>query len=157
MTAKLEKSMFTKRKRQTIDRALNIIASRFHRESLKATAPQAVKEYCQLQIGALEYEAFAVMFLDNKHRLIKFEQLFRGTIDCASVYPREVAKDALACNAAALIVTHNHPSGDTRPSAADKSLTQKLKSAMELLDIRLLDHIVVSQHETCSFAELGLL
>lgn len=149
--------MLTKSQRTTINRAINIIAALYQREDLLATEPQAVKEYCQLQLGALEYEVFAVLFLDNRHRLIRFVQLFRGTIDQASIYPREVAKEALTCNAAAIIVSHNHPSGDTRPSMADKSLTKKLASALGLLDIRLLDHIIVSQLDTYSFAEMGLL
>jgi DNA repair protein RadC len=99
---------------------------------------------------------FAVMFLDNQHRLIAFEELFFGTIDSASVYPREVLKAALKVNAAALIFAHNHPSGDATPSQADKQITQRLKEALALVDIRVLDHIVVGD-SAISFAERGLL
>ncbi|HAS8160916.1 TPA: DNA repair protein RadC, partial [Vibrio vulnificus] len=103
-----------------------------------------------------EREVFAVMFLDNQHRLIAFEELFFGTIDSASVYPREVLKAALKINAAALIFAHNHPSGDATPSQADKQITQRLKEALALVDIRVLDHIVVGD-SAISFAERGLL
>ncbi|GIA88948.1 DNA repair protein RadC [Vibrio cholerae] len=96
------------------------------------------------------------MFLDNQHRLIAFEELFFGTIDSASVYPREVLKAALKVNAAALIFAHNHPSGDATPSQADKQITQRLKEALALVDIRVLDHIVVGD-SAISFAERGLL
>jgi DNA repair protein RadC len=89
--------------------------------------------------------------------VIAFEEMFRGTIDCASVYPREILKRALSHNAAAVILAHNHPSGDPKPSAADRSLTQKLKSALGLVDIRVLDHFVIGDGECVSFAELGML
>ena len=113
-----------------------------------------VKEYLALKLGAHEREVFAVMFLDSQHRLISFEEMFFGTIDAASVYPREVLKMALRHNAAAVIFAHNHPSGVPEPSQADKRITERLVEALKLVDIRVLDHIVVG--ESCvSFAEKG--
>lgn len=103
------------------------------------------------------YEVFACLFMDNRHRVICFEEMFRGTIDGASVHPREIVKQALAHNAAAVILAHNHPSGVAEPSSADKSLTRRLKDALTLVDIRVLDHIIIGDGETVSFAELGLL
>ena len=107
--------------------------------------------------NSLEHEVFAVLFLDTQHRLIEYSELFRGTIDSASVYPREVLKEALRLNAAAVIVSHNHPSGNPEPSAADKSLTKRLREALAMVDVRVLDHIIVGGTETTSFAEQGLL
>lgn len=117
----------------------------------------AVKRLAKARLGALAHEVFAVLFLDTQHHLIQFEELFRGTIDCASVYPREVVKRALALNAAAVILAHNHPSGHSMPSEADKQLTQRLCSALALVDVRVLDHIVVGNNEPFSFCETGLI
>ncbi len=100
-------------------------------------------------------EVFSAVFLDSQHRVIRFEELFRGTIDSASVYPREVVKQALACNAAAVILVHNHPSGDPAPSDADRRITQRLIEALGLVEIRVIDHIVVGSEGCTSFAELG--
>ena len=119
------------------------------------TSPEASIEYLQSQIGHYQHEVFAALFLDSKHRVIAFEELFTGTNDQASVYPREVAKRALHHNAAAIIFTHNHPSGITDPSQADISLTNTLVSAMKLLGVRALDHIVVANNQSQSLAELG--
>ena len=113
------------------------------------------KQYIQHRLRAYPHEVFACLFLDNKHRMIAFDELFRGTIDGASVYPREVVKQALSHNAAAVIFAHNHPSGVAEPSQADYDITQRLKSALEMIDIRVLDHIVVGDASTVSFAELG--
>ncbi|MCU7845328.1 MAG: DNA repair protein RadC [Candidatus Thiodiazotropha sp. (ex Monitilora ramsayi)] len=143
--------------KQVIDQALSILSGCLKRGSLTATGPDSVKQFCQLHLAHLEHEVFGVLFLDNRHRLISFVEMFRGTIDGASVYPREVAKAALYTNAAAVIFTHNHPSGVTEPSAADKSITSQLVNALRLLDIRVLDHIVVSHDATYSFSENGLL
>lgn len=121
------------------------------------TTPQAVKTYLQAQLRHWEQEVFAVLFLDNRHRVIRFEALFFGTINAASVYPREVVKKALAANAAALILAHNHPSGVAEPSVADEQLTQQLVAACRLVDIRVLDHMVVGDSEVVSFAERGLM
>lgn len=147
----------TKRQQSTIDRAIAIIGGLYERENLQAVEPRLVRQYCQLNIGTREHEVFAVLMLDNKHYLIRMLEMFRGTIDNASVYPREIAKEALALNAAAVILVHNHPSGSTEPSAADRAITAKIKAALALLDIRVLDHIIVSGRESFSFAEAGLL
>ena len=120
-------------------------------------SPQVVKDYLQLQLGSLPHEVFAVLFLDAQHRLIKLDQMFTGTLSQTSVYPREVVKRALSRNAAAVILAHNHPSGVAEPSRADEFLTQTLKSALALVDVRVLDHLVVGQGVVVSFAERGLL
>ncbi|WP_300495934.1 DNA repair protein RadC [uncultured Methylophaga sp.] len=111
--------------------------------------------YLQRQLRHFPHEVFACLFLDTRHRLISFETLFRGTIDGASVYPREVVKQALKHNAAAVIFAHNHPSGVAEPSQSDIQITKRLRSTLELVDIRVLDHIIVGDAETTSLAELG--
>lgn len=116
------------------------------------------KQFLVTKLACKEAEVFAVMFLDNKHKLIAFEELFQGTINCAAVYPREVAKRALHLNAAALIATHCHPSsGNPEPSRADEVITLKLKEALNLLDIRLLDHLIVGGTNVVSLAERGII
>jgi len=120
-------------------------------------SPQMVKDYLQLHLGKLQHEVFAVLFLDAQHRLIKLDQMFAGTLGQTSVYPREVVKLALARNAGAVILAHNHPSGVAEPSRADEFLTQALKSALALVDVRVLDHLVIGQGQVVSFAERGLL
>lgn len=120
-------------------------------------SPQMVKDYLQMHLGHLPHEVFAVMYLDAQHRLIAFEELFRGTLTQTSVYPREVVKQALTHNAGAVILAHNHPSGVLEPSRADELLTQTLKSSLQLMDVRVLDHIVVGRSGCVSFAERGLL
>jgi DNA repair protein RadC len=120
-------------------------------------SPQAVKHYLQLLLGGKPHESFAVLFLDVKNRLIACEELFRGTLTHASVYPREVVKAALTHNAAAIILAHNHPSGTSEPSPADQTLTQALKQALALVDVRVLDHFVVAGRHIHSFAEHGQL
>jgi DNA repair protein RadC len=140
---------------QVLDKAAEIVASRYLRGDV-FTHPQATKEYLPFKMGGYEREVFAVLLLDNQHRLIEYKELFFGTIDAASVYPREVVKLTLDHNAAAVIFAHNHPSGISDPSDADKRITQKLKDALALIDVRVLDHFVVG--ETCvSFAERGYL
>jgi DNA repair protein RadC len=120
-------------------------------------SPERVKDYLRLAIGALGHEVFAVLFLDTQHRLIEYRELFRGTLTQTSVYPREVVKHALAAQAAAVVLAHNHPSGLAEPSRADEFLTQTLKSALALIDVRVLDHLVVGADRVVSFAERGLL
>jgi DNA repair protein RadC len=120
-------------------------------------APQHVEDYVRLHLGALEVEVFAVMFLDAQHRLIRLEPMFRGTLTQTSVYPREVVRRALELGAAAVILAHNHPSGVAEPSRADEFLTQSLKSALALVDVRVLDHFVVGGAGVVSFAHRGLL
>ncbi|MFN9473953.1 RadC family protein [Acidovorax sp.] len=121
------------------------------------SSPKAVRDFLRVKLGALEHEVFAVLMLDSQNRLIEYVELFRGTVSQASVYPREVVKEALRHNAAAMILVHNHPSGVADPSRADEHLTQNLKAALQLVDVRVLDHLVVAGVETVSFAERGLL
>ncbi|WP_417607276.1 RadC family protein [Oceanimonas baumannii] len=118
-------------------------------------APSKTFEALQTLLQECEHEIFAVVLLDNQHRILRFEQLFRGTIDAASVYPREVVKLALTCNAAAAIFVHNHPSGDPKPSRADVAITQRLRDALNLVDIRTLDHVIVGLEGCVSLAERG--
>ena len=120
-------------------------------------APAKVRNYLQLQLGTRDHEVFAVLFLDSQMRLLKLEEMFRGTLTQTSVYPREVVKRALELQAAAVILAHNHPSGAAEPSRADEFLTQTLKSALALIDTRVLDHFVVGRNEVVSFTERGLL
>ncbi|AZP13454.1 MULTISPECIES: RadC family protein [Undibacterium] len=119
------------------------------------SSPNNVKNYLQLLIGSKPHESFAVLFLDVKNRLIRTEELFRGTLNHASVYPREVVKAALSHNAASIILAHNHPSGSCEPSQADLSLTNTLKQALALVDIRVLDHFIIANPNVYSFAEHG--
>ena len=119
--------------------------------------PQAVRDYLQLQLGSRPHEIFAVLFMDSQHRLIVLEEMFRGTLTQTSVYPREVVVRALALNAASVVLAHNHPSGAATPSRADEALTQTLKVALALVDVRVLDHFVVTSTQAVSMAELGLL
>lgn len=121
------------------------------------TNPNLTREFLTNRLRGIPHEVFACLFLDNQHRLIAFEELFRGTIDGASVYPREVVKRALTLNAAALIFAHNHPSGVTEPSSADKNITVRLQQALGLVDIRVLDHFIVGEGRPYSFAEHGLI
>ena len=121
------------------------------------TSPEATRAYLSQQLRHYQHEVFACLFLDNQHHILEFEELFRGTIDSASVYPREVVKKALAHNAAAVIFAHNHPSGISEPSQADKLITDKLKQALALIDIRVLDHFIIGDGQPYSFAEHGLL
>jgi DNA repair protein RadC len=120
-------------------------------------SPDKVRQYLMLQMGGLAHEEFAVLFLDSQHRLLQMKTLFRGTLNQTSVYPREVVKEALAMNAGAVILAHNHPSGTAEPSRADELLTQTLKSALQLVDVRVLDHLVVGRGVVVSLAERGLL
>ncbi|SFT79915.1 RadC family protein [Halomonas saccharevitans] len=137
------------------------IAQRLARRRLargrKLTQPALAFEYLQVLLQEVEHEVFSAIFLNTQHRVIRFEELFRGTIDSASVYPREVVKKALACNSAAVILVHNHPSGDPEPSDADRRITQRLKEALGLMEIRVIDHIVVGSEGCVSFAERGYL
>ncbi|WP_088286400.1 DNA repair protein RadC [Ideonella sp. A 288] len=120
-------------------------------------SPAEVKQYVQLHLGELPHEVFAVLFLDSQHRLLGLEEMFRGTLAQTSVYPREVVRRAMSRNAAAVILAHNHPSGMAEPSHADEFLTQALKNALALVDVRVLDHLVVGRGAVVSFAERGLL
>lgn len=134
-----------------------ILLSEGVKEKPVFTNPSDVREYFSHEIGKEEREIFGCLFLDNQHRFICFEKLFFGTIDGANVYPREVVKRALSVNAAAVIFTHNHPSGMVEPSQADRRITERLVAGLALVDIRVLDHIIVGDGDTTSFAERGLL
>ena len=120
-------------------------------------SPQVAKDYLKVLLGVEEREHFVIMFLDNQHKLIKAEKMFSGTIDGASVYPREIVKAALNNNAAAVILGHNHPSGSLMASNADEVITARIKEALGMVDIRVLDHIIVCHNYTYSFAEHGIL
>ena len=141
-----------------IESALKILEKKisYCTDSPSLTSPQASKDYVKLQLSRYEHEVFACLWMDNRNRVINFNKLFRGTIDGASVYPREVVKAALKHNAAAVIFAHNHPSGVAEPSHADEQITKRLKDALALIDVRVLDHLVVGD-EVISFAERGLL
>lgn len=121
------------------------------------TSAKQSAQYLQARLRDYPYEVFAVLFLDSQHRVLAFEELFRGTIDGASVHPREVVRRALAHNAAALILSHNHPSGIAEPSQADRQITTRLRDALALVDVRLLDHLIVGDGDCCSLAERGLI
>jgi DNA repair protein RadC len=120
-------------------------------------SPQRVKEYLRMQLGHLGHEVFAVLFLNAQNHLIQLEEMFRGSLTQTSVYPREVVKRALDLHASAVILAHNHPSGVAEPSRADEFLTRTLTSALQLVDVRMLDHLVVGECDVVSFAERGLL
>ena len=139
-----------------IAQALQILEQRIA-QGPAMTSPQAVKQYLTLKLAPESREVFGVLLLDQRHRVIAFEVLFQGTINTCSVYPREVVKAALAANAAAVILTHNHPSGDPSPSESDKQLTQRLQEALALIDVRTLDHIIVAGGQALSFSDMGLL
>ena len=121
------------------------------------SSPEDVRHYLSLHLTGLDHEVFAALFLDNRHRVIEYRELFRGTIDSAAVYPREVVKRCLGVNAAAVIFAHNHPSGVAEPSDTDVRLTRKLVDALALVDVRVLDHLIVGQGEQSSLAERGLM
>jgi DNA repair protein RadC len=141
---------------EIIAAARRAMTRRVHR-GVALDSPQAIREFLAIKLGALEHELFVVLLLDARHRLIDYVELFRGTIDGASVHPREVVKLALARNAAALVLAHPHPSGAPTPSQADELITRRLRDALALVDIRVLDHIIVAGGEAISFLERGLL
>jgi DNA repair protein RadC len=141
---------------ETIRRALRILDTRM-RDAPVLSSPETVRSYLRLSLHDRGHEVFVVIFLDSQHRVIACEELFRGTLAQTSVYPREVVKAALGHNAAAVIFAHNHPSGISEPSRADELLTQSLKQALALVDVRTLDHFVVGGAQVVSFAERGLL
>lgn len=148
-------------RRSAVILALPELARRYFETSLPVgeaiSSPADTEAFLQARIRHLGHELFCCLYLDNRHRVIRFDELFRGTIDGTSVYPREVVKEALAANAAAVILAHNHPSGAAEPSQADERITRRLKSALALVDIRLLDHLIVGHGETTSLASRGLL
>ena len=141
--------------------ALPAIGRRFFESDVQPgraiRSPADTGTFLKSQLRDLEHERFCCLYLDNRHRVLKFDALFRGTIDGTSVYPREVVKEALSVNAAALIVAHNHPSGVAEPSQADERITQTLKAALDLVGVRLLDHLIVGGGKSVSLASRGLL
>ena len=147
----------TVRERTALDRALDIVGRRMSTDDVVYGSPAAVKHYLRLQLGSEPAEHFAVLFLDSQHRAIAFERMFTGTLTQTNVYPREVARAALHHHAAAVVLAHNHPGGSAQPSRADEALTQQLKAALALVDVRVLDHIIVSGTEALSMAEKGLM
>jgi DNA repair protein RadC len=140
----------------TLEMALRYLGSEL-READSVSSPDAAQHYLRLRLDRQTREVFAVLFLDTRHRVIAYDELFYGTIDGATVHPREVVAHTLRHNAAALILAHNHPSGIAEPSQADIRLTRRLREALSLVDVRLLDHIIVGHGHCCSLAERGLL
>jgi len=136
--------------------ALRILSGRIVQSSALSN-PRVTREYLAVRFGGIEHEVFACLYLDNRNRVTACQELFRGTIDGASIHPREVVKEALAHNAAAVILVHNHPSGVAEPSQADELITRRLKQSLSLVDIRVLDHLIVGDATVESFAERGLL
>lgn len=147
---------YTKTQKATINKAIGILETKI-RSSEPFNKSEATKKFCQLQLASEKDEVFGCLYLDNQHRLIAFEKLFRGTVDGAHVHPRVVVRRSLELNAAALIFTHNHPSGMTTPSQADIGITKRLKNALDYVDVRVLDHIVVGTEGCTSMAEQGQL
>ena len=147
--------------RLSILKVLPEIARRYFEASLPKgqaiRSPADTEAFLMAKLRDLPHELFCCLYLDNRHRIILFDELFRGTIDGTSVYPREVVKQALSVNAAAVIVAHNHPSGVAEPSQADERITRRLKSALELVDIRLLDHLVIGDGKASSLAKRGMM
>ena len=141
---------------EVLQQARRVLSQRVRRGATMSS-PEAVKDYLRVQLGVLEHEVFCVIFLDAQHRIVALKEMFRGTVTQTSVYPREVVKEALAVNAAAVILAHNHPSGVAEPSRADEFLTQSLRQALALVDVRVLDHLVVAGADVTSFVELGLM
>jgi DNA repair protein RadC len=137
-----------------IKKALEILESRMGLPGAALGNPDDTRNFLTLKLRTLEHELFSIIFLDNRHRVIEYKEMFRGTVNGASVHPREVVKEALSLNAAAVILAHNHPSGVAEPSEADKSLTRKLSEALALVDVRVLDHFVIGEGYV-SFAERG--
>ncbi|MCS6162429.1 RadC family protein [Shewanella baltica] len=148
--------MFSVEEQRILAQAAEIIRSKLiYTPAL--TNPDLVREFLQNQLAAREHEVFAMLLLDSQHRLIQFVELFRGTLDAASVYPREVVKEVMQYNAAAVILAHNHPSGISEPSQADRRITERLSKALATVDVAVLDHFVVGHDSVTSFAERGWL
>ena len=141
---------------EVLQAALRVLAGQL-RGTEMLSSPQAVRDFLRIKLGTLEHEVFAVIHLDAQHRVIEYVEMLRGTVTQTSVYPREVVKEAMAHNTAAIVLVHNHPSGAAEPSRADEHLTQTLKSALSLVDVRVIDHLIVAGPAVLSFAERGLL
>jgi len=144
-------------KEDILQTAAHLVAESSERKYGSLDSPQQFRQFLSYAISFKEHEVFVAIYLDTQHQVIEVVEEFRGTVDCASVYPREIVKGALKYNASAVIFAHNHPSGDATPSTADRRLTDRLKDALNLIDVRVLDHFVVGTDEVVSFAERGLL
>ena len=155
--ARAARLQMTARERGTVEKALAIIGRQLRQPGEAFNDPHGVKAYCQLAIGAEPTEHFCALWLDSKHRALAFERLAQGTLTQVSVHPRELVLSALCHNAAAVVLAHNHPSGSTAPSRADEALTQAIKSALALVDVRVLDHVIVTARDALSMAERGLI
>lgn len=140
-----------------ISEAINCLEKRIRRATLSLNHSQDVCAFLRLHLAVEKHEVFAVSFLDSRHRLIQFEKLFHGTINETAVYPRRVVEKALEYNAAAVILAHNHPSEECKPSLADRAVTRELRTILKIINVQVLDHIIVSHHDSYSFAEHGLL
>jgi DNA repair protein RadC len=138
-------------------RSAREVMNRRVRRGTSMSSPRVVRDFLSIKLGSLEHETFCVLLLDARHRLIEYVELFRGTIDSASVHPREIVKLALAKNAAALLCAHDHPSGVAEPSQADEQITQRIKAALDLVQVRFLDHIIIAGGVAVSLAERGLI
>jgi DNA repair protein RadC len=141
--------------REVLESAAELLGARVIGEALNS--PRDCAEFLRTRFARREHEVFSCLYLDNRHRVLAFEELFRGTLNGTAVYPREIIKRALEHNAAAVILVHNHPSGVAEPSRADELLTTRVREALQLVDVRLLDHLVVGDGEVVSFSERGLL
>ena len=161
-TVKPSNEMYTseaafEQENQLIAEAKHLLYARLQTSDQAFTSPKATRDYLCLQLSERQHEVFCCLFLDSKHRLIEYQELFVGTIVTCSVHPREVVKAALRVNCAAVIFAHNHPSGAAEPSESDERITTRLKSALALVEIRVLDHFVVGDRTVVSFAERGLI
>lgn len=146
----------TEKENRAIKKAINILEERMKEKGEFMDNNTTVQNFLKIQLSEVAHEVFGVLFLDAQHRLISYDELFRGTINGAAVHPREVVKETIKHNAAAVIFTHNHPSGIAIPSSADRHITTRLKDALALIDVKVLDHIIVGE-DTFSFAEAGYL
>jgi DNA repair protein RadC len=148
--------VLTKAKQAQIDRAVKLLESQFHYPTEKLTASLKSKQYFTLRLALETREHFEVAYLDNQHGLIETVRMFSGTVNACNVWPRELARKALLLNASAVVLAHNHPSGLSQPSSADKNITDRIAEALGLFDIKVLDHLIIAKSEVFSFAESGL-
>lgn len=150
-------SIFDEKEQRAIDKALKIIEKKIIKREVSLTNPYLVEDYLRLQLEGKHDEHFGIVFLDNQHRVIESRIISVGTIDAAAIYPRTVLKHCLDVNSPAILLYHNHPSGVSSPSSADKTITSKLSEALALVDIRILDHLIIGSGEMFSFANAGLI
>ena len=158
MTGRAEPNTQTREQEDIIiEQALAILDMRMFQHGEALTSPRDSAAFLKLKLGGYQWEVFGCLFLDNRHRVLAFEEMFRGTLDGASVHPREVVRAALHHNAAAVVLSHNHPSGVAEPSAADRNITRQLRDALQLIGVRVLDHLVIGAGEPTSMAARGLI